>query len=267
MSLMISWGDGTGDIDTSGRIYLDAVTAYTQSHTGKVTSHPIDGAGLISDHFVKDNSKFNVSAVITAVDISTENFLIADPEGNTALNTRVAPSSASVLSTDNSVLSRLIPSSIGQFFSDTKPTVIVDGAREDQLEQIRGLLVNLMSGVIFNEKTSQFDPNIQLVTLYEFDGIMLRKPVYNIVLTNMVFREDQNTGYGLYCNFTFEQVTFALLKKTTIPKDVAVSIKKKSESKATKGKQDSTPQDIDGANAGSDAPKDTDPLRQARANG
>jgi hypothetical protein len=257
---MISWGDGSGDIDKSGRIFMDAVTAYTQSHTGKVTSHPIDGAGLISDHFVKDNSKFNVSAVITAVDIATENFLIEDPEGNAALNTRVAPSAVSVQSTDNSVLSRLIPSGIGQFFSDTKPTVIVDSSREDQLEQVRGLLTNLMSGVIFNEKTSQFDPNIQLVTLYEYDGILLRKPVYNLVITSIVFREDQNTGYGLYCNFSFEQVTFALLKKTTIPKDVTASIKKKSESKSTKGNQDGTP-DV------GTPPKDVDPLRQARENG
>lgn len=265
MSLMISWGDGTGDIDTSGRIFLDAVTAYTQSHTGKVTSHPIDGAGLISDHFVKENSKFNITAVITAVDISTTNFLIEDPEGNTPINTRIAPSKVSIESTDNSVLSRLIPSSIGQFFSDVKPIVVVDGAREDQLEQIRGLLVNLMSGVIFNEKTKQFDPNIQLVTLYEFDGIMLRRPVYNLVLTNMVFREDQNTGYGLYCNFTLEQVTFALLKKTTIPKDVANSISKKSSGKASKGKQDSTPQ---AEGTGDNPPKrDVDPKREADANG
>ena len=260
MSLMISWGDGTGDIDTSGRIFLDAVTAYTQNHNGKVSSHPIDGGGLVSDHFLKENSKFNITAVITAVDISTDNFLIQDPEGNFPVNTRVAPSSVSIESTDNSVLSRLIPSSIGQFFSDTKPTIVVDGKREDQLEQIRGLLVNLMSGVIFNDKTNQFDPNIQLVTLYEFDGVILRKPVYNLVMTNMLFREDQNTGYGLYCNFTFEQVTFALLKKTTIPKDVANPIKKKSSSKATKGNQDGTP-DV------GTPPKDTDPLRQARTNG
>lgn len=262
MSLMISWGDGTGDVDTSGRIFLDAVTLYTQAHTGKVTSHPIASGSNISDHFIKDNSKYNVSAVITAVDVSSmgSTTLIADPDGLVPFNVGLPPSEVSINSTDNSVLKRLIPSSIGQFFSDTKPTVVVDGAREDQLEQIRSMLVNLMSGVIYNEKTSQFDPNIQIVTLYEFDGILLRKPVYNLVMTNMVFREDQNTGYGLYCTFTFEQVTFALLKKTTIPKDVANPIKKKSASKATKGNQDGTP-DV------GTPPKDVDPLRQARENG
>ncbi|MNE93888.1 hypothetical protein D3C80_1917930 [compost metagenome] len=79
-------------------------------------------------------------------------------------------------------------------------------------------------------------------------------------MTSMIIREDQNTGYGLYCNFTFEQVTFPQLRKTTIPPDVAASIQKKSESKSSKGKQDSTVQDL---GTGTSPPKDTDPLRQA----
>jgi hypothetical protein len=40
-------------------------------------------------------------------------------------------------------------------------------------------------------------------------------------------------------------------------------LKKKASSKNSKGKQDSTPQDVGSGNS----PKDTDPLRQARANG
>lgn len=260
MSLMISWGDGTGDIDTSGRIYLDAVTAYTQSHTGKVTSHPIDGAGLISDHFIRQNSKFNITAVITAVDISTTTYLIEDPEGNIAFNAHIAPAPVSIQSTDNGVLNRLIPSSIGQFFPDVKPIVTVDIRREDQLDQIELILRNLMSGEVFNEKTKQFDPNIQLITIYEFDGAIIRKPQINLVMTSMLVREDQNTGYGLYCNFTFEQVTFPQLRKTTIPKDVAEPIQKKSSSKATKGNQDGTP-DV------GTAPGDIDPKRPKSAGG
>lgn len=82
-------------------------------------------------------------------------------------------------------------------------------------------------------------------------------------MTKITFKEDPNTGYGLYCDITFEQVTFAFLKKTVIPKDVQDSLKKKASSKNSKGKQDSTPQDI----GTGDSPKDTDPLRQARTNG
>ena len=64
------------------------------------------------------------------------------------------------------------------------------------------------------------------------------------MITNLVFREDANSGNALYCDMTFEQVTFAYLKKTTIPKDVAAAIKGKSGSKENKGKQDSIKKDV-----------------------
>ena len=102
---------------------------------------------------------------------------------------------------------------------------------------------------------------MKTVTIYEYDGIILRKPVYNVVITSMVFREDANTGYGLYVTFALEQVTFAFLKKTTIPKDVADAIKKKAKPKSDKGKQDSTAQRV---GEGNHVPRTTpliDPLR------
>ena len=263
MSLMISWGDSLNANEESGQIYLDAVTTYTQNHNGKVTSHPIADGGLVSDHYIRENNKFNITAVITGADVSTGTYLIQDPDGRTPFNVGLAPTEVSVNSTDQSVLQKFLPDSIGQFLPDSKPTVVVDPTRPDQLEQMRSMLVNLMSGVIFNEKTRQFDPNIQLVTLYEYDGIILRRPVYNLVITSMVFREDQNTGYGLNVTFALEQVTFAFLKKTTIPKSVADAIKKKSSTKGNKGKQDSTPQRV---GEGNHAPRTSpiiDPLRKA----
>lgn len=258
MSLSIEWGDSS--TKDGGMIYLDAVLSYTQSHTGKVTSHPIDSGGFISDHFVRDNSKVSISAVITGVDISTGTYLIQDLEGNTPFNTNQAPSPVSVNSTDQSVLKKFIPDSIGQFLSDTTPDIVIDSRRADLLEQIREALVSLMSGVIYNEKTGQFDPDIQLVRLFEYDQTLLRKITNNLVMTSISFKEDPNSGYALYCDISFEQVTFAFLKKARIPQDIINGLKKKSAAKSSKGKQDSTP------NAG-DPPKDTDPLREARNNG
>jgi len=258
MSLAVEWGDSS--IQDGGLIYLDAVLAYTQTHTGKVTSHPIDSGGFISDHFVKDNAKITLSAVITGVDISTGTYLIQDLDGNAPFNSNEAPTPVSVNSTDQSVLKKFIPDSIGQFLSDTTPEVVIDSRRADLLEQIREALVSLMSGVVYNEKTSQFDPDIKLVRLFEYDQTVLRKITNNLVMTNLSFKEDPNSGYALYCDISFEQVTFAYLKKTVIPQDVVNSLKKKAATKSSKGKQDSTP------NA-TEAPKDTDPLRQARENG
>lgn len=265
MSLAIEWGDSS--VQDGGFIYCDAVQAYTQNYSGQVTKHPIDAGGNVTDHFIKNNPVFTIGAVITGVDISTGTYLIQDLDGNSPYNSNEAPTPVSVNSTDQSVLKKFLPDSIGQFLSDDQPEVTVDSRRTDLIEQIRQALIDLTAGVIFNEKTGQFDPSIQLVRLFEYDNISLRKVINNLVMTKITFKEDANTGYALYCDITFEQVTFAFLKKTTIPKDVQESLKKKSASKASKGKQDSTPQNVDGENAGSNAPKDTDPLRQARENG
>lgn len=265
MSLAIEWGDSS--VQDGGFIYCDAVQAYTQNYSGQVTKHPIDAGGNVTDHFINNNPTFTIGAVITGVDISTGTYLIQDLDGNNPYNSNEAPTPVSVNSTDQSVLKKFLPDSIGQFLSDDQPEVVVDTRRTDLIEQIRQALIDLTSGVIYNDKTGQFDPSIQLVRLFEYDNISLRKVINNLVMTKITFKEDANTGYALYCDITFEQVTFAFLKKTTIPKDVQDSLKKKSSSKASKGKQDSTPQDVDGPNAGTNAPKDTDPLRQARENG
>lgn len=261
MSLAIEWGDSS--IQDGGLIYCDAVTSYTQNYSGQITKHPIDSGGLVTDHYIRSNPIFTIGAVITGVDISTGTYLIQDLDGNSPYNSNEAPNAVSVNSTDQSVLKKFIPDSIGQFLSDDQPEVVIDSRRTDLIEQIRQALIDLTSGVIFNEKTGQFDPSIQLVRLFEYDNTLLRRVINNLVMTKITFKEDANTGYALYCDITFEQVTFAFLKKTVIPKDVQDSLKKKSSSKASKGKQDSTPQDI----GSGESPKDTDPLRQARENG
>ncbi len=261
MSLAISWGDSS--IQNGGLIYLDATTSYTQNYSGQISKHPIDSGGLVTDHYIKSNPIFTIGAVITGVDISTGTYLIQDLGGNSPYNSNQAPNAVSVNSTDQSVLKKFIPDSIGQFLSDSQPEVVVDSRRADLIEQIRQALIDLTAGVVFNDKTGNFDPSIQLVRLFEYDNTLLRKVINNLVMTKITFKEDPNTGYGLYCDITFEQVTFAFLKKTVIPKDVQDALKKKASGKNSKGKQDSKPQDL----GTGDSPKDTSPLREARANG
>jgi len=266
MSLAIRWGNAS--IQEGGFIYLDAVTAYTQNYTGKVTRHPIDSGGDVTDHFIRDNPTFSISAVITGVDISEGTFLIQDDKGNSPYNSNEAPNAVSVNSTDQSVLKKFIPDSLGQFLSDSQPEVVVDSRRTDILEQIRQAFIDLTNSIVFNEKTGKFDPSIQLVQLFEYDKTRLRKFINNLVMTKIVFKEDANTGYGLYCDISFEQVTFAFLKKTDIPKDVQDSLKKKAAPKSSKGKQPSQPQ---AEGTGKTPPKtpveNVDAARGADANG
>lgn len=264
MSLAIRWGE---DQDPSGGfLFCDAVSVYTQNYTGQVTKHPIDANASITDHYVRQNPVFTISAVITGVDISTGSYLIRDLEGTIPYNVNQAPNPVSVNSTDKSVLSRLIPNSIGQFLPDSTPDVVMDAGRSDLLDTIRDAMINLTSGTILNEQTGQFDSNIQLVKLYEYRGTLINRVLNNLVITNIRFNEDVNTGYALYCDITFEQVTFAFLKKTDIPKDVQRPVQKKASIKKSVGKCDSTVKDTASAdNKDSEGKKeaidDSDPLR------
>lgn len=268
MSLGLRWGENNAE--DGGFIYFDAVTIYTQNYTGQVTKHPVDAGASITDHFIKDNPTFTISAVITGVDISTGTYLIQDLEGNSPYNSNLPTSPVSVNSTDSSVLTKFIPDSIGQFLADPLPEVTMDDVRTEMLDQIRDLLINLISGTKFNEATGQFDSNIQLVRLFEFDDILLKRILNNLVLTSVRFNEDANSGYALYCDLTFEQVTFAYLKKVEIPKEVQQTLVKKASPKKSLGKCDSKVKDpSDPNNKDSEGKKDgvesaaddVDPLR------
>lgn len=259
MSLALRWDDENG----GGMLYFNAVTSYSQDYSGKVTAHPIDAGGNVTDHYYKSNPRFRIGAVISGVDISTGTYLIQDLEGNSPYNVGFAPNPVSVNSTDQSVLQKFLPDSIGQFLPEDIPDVVVDDARTDLLEQIREAIISLTSGEIFDQTTGQFNPNIQLIDLYEYDGVKLVKVINRLVMTSVTFRETPDTGYALYCDFSFEQVTFASLKRTVIPQDVQSALKKKASPKTTKGKQDSQAQDA-GTGTNPPADKDIDPLRQAR---
>lgn len=237
MTLAIQWGsDNTVDLvsSTSGFIYFDAVAAYSKSYTGQVTKHPVDGGGNISDHFIVENPRFVISAIITGQDISTGSFLIQSEDGASPYNTGVAPSAVSVKSTDQSVLKKFIPDSIGQFLSDSTPEVQVDPARSDLLDNIQDLL----SRLVYNRDNddSFVDNKINLLKILEFDGVNLRKMSTSVVMTSITFKEDVNTGYGLYCDMTFEKVTFSFLKKTVLPKNIVASLSKKASPKSDKNK-------------------------------
>ena len=261
MTLALSWGSTP---EEQGMIYLDAVQVYTQNHSGQVTKHPVDTGGVIVDHFVRQNPVFTISAVITGVDISQGTYLLQDLNGNHPFNTRPAPTAVSVNSTDKSLLKRFIPASIGQFLPSFDPDISTQGSRTDLLDQVRQPLVNLMSGTKFNEKTQQFDSNVEVVAVYEYEGTFIKRILNNLVMTNITFDERPDTGEALYCNMTFEQVTFVTLKKTEIPKTVS-GVSKKASSKKTLSKADSTVKDAENPPSGETTPNE-DALRAARAN-
>jgi hypothetical protein len=142
----------------------------------------------------------------------------------------------------------------------------IDAKRAELIDQIRDALIDLTSVTKINEDTGQFDSNIQVVRLFEYNGQLLNRILNNLVITSIRFNEDANTGFALYCDITFEQVTFAFLKKTDIPKDVQQPVQKRASSKKSVGKCDSTIKDSNSADntdpqAKKTAISDADPLR------
>jgi len=253
MSFALKWGSVNEPEKSAGLVYMDAVSAFSQDYRGIVTKHPIDSGSNISDHFIKDNPVFGVTGVISGTDISTFTNLIRDLENNTPYNAYDLTQAVSINSTESDLF-KLVPDVIGQFFQPDIPEVTIGMDRTIVTDQVRDSLISLMSGVRFNEKTNKFESNIQLVQLYEYKKTVISRITSNLVLTSMKFKEDTNTGDGLYFDMVLEQVSFVKLKLGALPKDVVNTLKKKASTEQKKGTQDSTSKEVDPADKAS--PKD-----------
>lgn len=240
MTLALRWGNSVNTEEDSGFIYFDAVTSFTENHRGQVTKHPVDGGGLITDHFIRENTSYSLSAVLSGVDVSDGIALIVDEEGNVPYNIQTILQAPVVRDESGAGFRKFIPNSLGQFLPESSVDVSVQDRRTDPLPYVRGLLTNLISGKRYNEQTQQLDSYVQTVALYEYVGPVVAKITTNLVLTAISIREDVSTGYGIYCDLTLEKVEFVPLKKVAIPQEVVDSLKSASSSKSSKGKQDST---------------------------
>lgn len=250
MSFALKWGSDEEPEKSAGLIYFDAISNYTQDYRGQVTKHPIDSGSSISDHFIKENPAFRITGVISGVDISTFTRLIKDLEDHQPYNAYDL-TEAVIINSNESDLFKLVPDVIGQFFQPELPEVIIGIDRTIVTDQVREALISLMSGVSFNERTNRFESNVQLVSLYEYTGIVISRIIPNLVMTSLRFKEDINTGDGLFFDIALEQVSFVQLRKGQLPKDVVNALKKKASTEQKKGAQDSTSRPVDPADTDS----------------
>lgn len=234
MSLAIKWGFDTGYEPTQGFIYFDAVTSFRESLTGTLSQFPIDGGGVISDHFTANNPVWSFSGIISGVDISYYARAVEDDnEGNTLSSGREKAPDAVKINSTNSPLLKFVPDVIGQFFTPSKPSIVMASQSPETLQQIKE---TLRAG--FKYPTP--------VKLYEYDlGNLRKKSIDNLIMTNIEFNEDTESGDALYCDITLEQTTFTETEKTQIPEGVSkalvsADIEDAAAATANKGTQDST---------------------------
>lgn len=253
MTFAIKWGSFESDDNNAGMIYFDAITASSVNYRGQVTKHPVDSGGNISDHFIRENPVFQFSGVITGTDLSSSSFLIKDEAGGSAFNAKQEPISIAVTNASSNLL-QFLPASIGQFFDKQEANILLDqDSRTDLNYEIacRDLIVNLIQGISYNKETQQIENKINLIDLYEFDDVNIRRITNNLVITNFNVNETPESGDALFFEITLEQVEFATLKREAIPQDVKDSLRPKVSKKQNKGKQDSTSKACSDPNGGS----------------
>jgi hypothetical protein len=218
-----------------GFIYFDAVTQYTPSYSGKLTSHPIGSGGVISDHFIRDNPTYQFSGIISAADISVGTGLIIDDSNNRPMNYRGDIPAVNIKGNNRSLIS-LVPQTISQFFVDAQSSVIssVD-SRENILKQVRTVLESLFK-----------EDGITLVKLFNYQNLKTKPDIISdLVVVNLSFDENPDTGQALYVNISLEKPTFTTLQSRKLTSSelsqlksatVAPEIKTKAAEKIDAGK-------------------------------
>lgn len=231
MTIAIKIGDEDSPI--KGTIYLDAVTLYTHSMSGKVTSHPVDSGGVISDHFISENQKFSIEGVLSNVDLGGLSSQV-DLEGEGVINAK-PKGNAPTLSAPSSTLS-FLPAAVKQFFDKTEAGVDgVEGQAQDYIPAVKALLEELMTGVYYSEAAKRWKNKMVLSTLYEMEGLNFTRAIKDLVITSYSAREDPDSGDALMVSLDLEKVRFVTLEQVDMPKKAAPKSKKKVAAKADKG--------------------------------
>lgn len=221
----------------SGLIYFDAVTQYSRDFSVQVSSHPLANGTQITDHSIRQNPKFNISAVISGVDITTWTTLVRDAEGVQPYNS-YSNSPVSIEGNDSAF--GWIPDTIGQFFEREEPIIYMDESRTDYTPQVEQSLISLMEGFVYDEATNHWRTNVQLVTLYELEGLMRKKEISDLVITGLRFQKDPKSGDALFFTMSLEKVTYKFLERVKLDQRITSEFKGMASEEEKKSNADST---------------------------
>lgn len=223
---------GNQDSQVQGFIYLDAVTAYTKSLSGKVTSFPMDSGANVADHFIASNQKFTIEGVVSDVDVTggSDMVVIGDQK---PLNAKPKPPTPYIQGHEAAL--QFLPSSIKQFFERAEPFVGAEGATQISTPSVEMLFEELMRGTYYNEAQNRWRNKMTPTVLYEMVGNQFVNAKTDLIITNVDIKEDPDSGDALYLSLTMERVRFVTINQTDMPKLAKTSVKKKVASTEKKG--------------------------------
>lgn len=231
MTIALKIGDDESQV--KGFIYLDAVTVYTKSLSGKVTSFPVDSGVNISDHFISNNQKFTIEGVVSNVDISgiSDNISIGDEK---PINASPRPSTPTIYGQTQAL--QYLPTAARQFFERSNAGVLVDSESQNTTQIIEALFEELMRATYYNTADKRWRNKMTITTLYEMEGTNFRNAKTDLVITDVGINENPDTGDALFLSISLEKVRFVSLANTEMPKLAAKPVQKKITPTEDKGK-------------------------------
>lgn len=250
---------GNEDSQVQGFIYLDAVTKYGRNLSGKVTSFPMDSGSNVSNHFISNNQKFTISCVISDVDITGVSDRVRLGELK-PLNAKPQPSVPDIAPSENSL--SFLPSAVKQFFSRSSPTVGVDLESKSNIAIIEMLFEELMRGVYYNSADNRWRNKVTVTTIYEMDGADFSNARTDLIITDIDFEEDPDSGDALFVSMSLEKVRFAVLEITEVGRNANTTTQNKVSDTKNKG----TPSTEEGKTDTEDPSKNTNPTKAPIAN-
>ena len=167
------------DQASSDIITLSCVTSFDESYTGSVSSHPIESGSTITDHVTSDNDKFKVSGVVSDYDfLNPSKDLAFGKEGYSDEGRSAATS---------------------RFTNGLLDSGLIDIPDKQRAEYIKRRLIDIRK-------------NSLLVTILEYpdSGELIQHT--DCILTSLSFKEDENTGYAVYPDMSFEKINVVQVK-------------------------------------------------------
>ena len=165
---------------SSDIITLSCVTSFDESYTGSVSSHPIESGSTITDHVTSDNDKFKVSGVVSDYDfLNPSKDLATKKEGY-----------------DDGYLRSAVTASFANGLLNTYGAIVPDKQRA---EYIKRRLIDIRK-------------NSLLVTILEYPDSGELVQHTDCILTSLSFKEDENTGYAVYPDMSFEKINVVQVK-------------------------------------------------------
>lgn len=195
-------------------LYFDAIEGFGEQYQGQTSKHPLGSGAFVTDHYVIENPRFSLKAVLSDADFNYNRPQLTadatDYEGwqsvsaskqyvnNTPTNSPVS------INSNVNVFKSFLPESISQFTATSIPEVVVT-----EQPKVRSAQAIKMQMIAMQEQKEEF-------ALVDFNDNLIRKSYPNCIFTALSFNEDPETGDALFPVMEIEQITFAQVKNIKV---------------------------------------------------